>query len=182
MTLSDETVADARSGVASAVEAVYRDLAPRLVGYLSVRGAEDPEALTNDVFLAVIPRLSTIEGGAEGLRRFVYSVAHRRYIDEVRRRARRPSQVGYEPDMDPRVVDSAETTAVDLASLTEVSAHLHQLTEEQLEVVSLRIIADLSLVETAEILGRSVGSVKQLQRRALVSLRAMMTGEGTRDG
>lgn len=181
MTLSDETVAAAQSGDAAAVAAVYRELAPRLVGYLSVRGAEDPEALTNDVFVAVIPRLSTIEGGAEGVRRFVYSVAHRRYIDEVRRRARRPAQVGYEPDMDPRLVESAESSAVGLASLAEVSHYLRRLTEEQLEVVSLRIIADVSLAETAEILGRSVGSVKQLQRRALVSLREMMTAERARD-
>lgn len=181
MSLTDETVAQAGSGDAAAVEAIYRALAPKVLGYLSMRGTDDPEALTNDVFVAVIPRLSTVEGGAAGLRRFVFSVAHRRYVDEVRRRDRRPRQVSYEPEADPRNDDPAELLAIDLVSFDEIARHLRRLTRDQLAVVSLRILGDLSLAETAEVLGRSVGSVKQLQRRALEALRTMMEEAGALD-
>jgi RNA polymerase sigma-70 factor (ECF subfamily) len=45
------------------------------------------------------------------------------------------------------------------------------LTPDQRSVIALRVIADLSLEETAGILGKSVGAVKALQKRGLERLR-----------
>lgn len=42
-------------------------------------------------------------------------------------------------------------------------------------MVMLRVLGDLSLEETAGVLGKSVGSVKQLQRRGLLRLRELMS-------
>jgi RNA polymerase sigma-70 factor (ECF subfamily) len=41
-------------------------------------------------------------------------------------------------------------------------------------VVTLRIIGDLTLEQTAEVTGKTVASVKQLQRRGLLRLRELM--------
>ncbi|MDX5318371.1 MAG: sigma-70 family RNA polymerase sigma factor, partial [Actinomycetes bacterium] len=86
--LTDAVVDAAGRGDRDAVETVYRTLAPRVLGYLRARGAEDPEGLTNEVFIAVVPRLATVKGGAAGLRTLVFSVAHARAVDEHRRRSR----------------------------------------------------------------------------------------------
>jgi RNA polymerase sigma-70 factor (ECF subfamily) len=62
---------------------------------------------------------------------------------------------------------------------TEVGQLLEELGEEQRAVITLRVLADLSLEETAAVLGKSVGSVKQLQRRGLLRLRELVdTAEG----
>jgi RNA polymerase sigma-70 factor (ECF subfamily) len=53
----------------------------------------------------------------------------------------------------------------------EVLALLEVLGEDQKEVLTLRIIADLTVEQVAEIMGKSAGAVKQLQRRALDRLR-----------
>jgi RNA polymerase sigma-70 factor (ECF subfamily) len=53
----------------------------------------------------------------------------------------------------------------------EVLALLEALGEDQKEVLTLRIIADLTVDQVAEIMGKSAGAVKQLQRRALDRLR-----------
>lgn len=53
----------------------------------------------------------------------------------------------------------------------EVLELLGVLGEDQKEVLSLRIIADLTVEQVAEIMGKSAGAVKQLQRRALDRLR-----------
>jgi len=45
-------------------------------------------------------------------------------------------------------------------------------------VLSLRVVADLDLEQTAAVMERSVGSVKQLQRRALLALRALLEPSG----
>ena len=51
---------------------------------------------------------------------------------------------------------------------------LERLGEDQRSVITLRILGDLTIEQTAEILGKTTGSVKQLQRRGLLTLRSMM--------
>jgi RNA polymerase sigma-70 factor (ECF subfamily) len=51
---------------------VYRSYASQVLGYLTARGVEDPEAVMQDVFLAVLPRLETVTGGMQGLRSFIF--------------------------------------------------------------------------------------------------------------
>lgn len=172
--LGEDAVEAARRGDPEAVEAVYRSLAPRVLGYLRGHGVDDPEGLTDDVFMAVIPRLRDLRGGVTGLRTVVFSVAHARAVDDRRRRVRLPRQLPYEPEHDPRVVDSAETVAMGSVATEEVRRLLQELGEEQRAVIMLRVLADLSLEQTADVLGRSVGSVKQLQRRGLLRLRELL--------
>jgi RNA polymerase sigma-70 factor (ECF subfamily) len=52
-----------------------------------------------------------------------------------------------------------------------VTELLADLNPDYREVLALRVVADLSLEETAAIMGKSQGAVKQLQRRALSALR-----------
>jgi len=174
--LTESTVADAVSGDGDAVSTVYRLLSPKVLGYLRARGAEDPEGLTNEVFLAVIPRLAQLHGGVAGLRTLVFSVAHARYVDETRRRARRPAQTPYEQEYDDRTAPSAETTAIELSGSTQMIGMLDHLGEDQRSVISLRILGDLSLEQTAEVLGKTTGAIKQLQRRGLENLRNLIEG------
>ena len=49
-------------------------------------------------------------------------------------------------------------------------AILSSLREDQREVILLRVVADLPLDQVAKVMGKSIGSVKQLQRRALLAL------------
>ena len=51
---------------------------------------------------------------------------------------------------------------------------LQTLTPDQRSVIALRVIADLSLEETATILGKRVGAVKALQKRGLERLRRQL--------
>jgi RNA polymerase sigma-70 factor (ECF subfamily) len=151
-------------------ESVYRAFAPALVGYLAAHGIDDPEAVTHDVFLAVLPRIGTIRGGESGVRTLLFSIAHARCVDHHRRRARRPRIVEYEPALDFRMTESAEEMAT--ARDSPVLSLLSALSEDQREVLLLRVIADLSLEHVAGIMEKSVGAIKQLQRRALLTLKA----------
>jgi RNA polymerase sigma factor (sigma-70 family) len=171
--LLDETLAAAQSGDMGAFNEIYAALGPAVLGYLNARGADDPEGAAQEVFLTVFTRLHTVRGGSEGLRTFAFSVAHARYVDELRRRARRPAVYGYDADLDGRTSESAESAA--LASLGgEAAQALDLLPVDQREVLTLRVIGDLSVEQVATIMKRSPGSVKQLQRRALTRLRAML--------
>lgn len=158
---------------------IYEALAPALLAYLAGKGCEDPEALTQDVFLTVFGKLDTLTGGVRGLRTFAFSVAHARMVDDTRRRERQPVLTQFHPHTDSRVSASAEEAA--LGSGSGVSALLAGLSPRQQEVLLLRIVADLSIEETARIMGSTAGAVKQLQSRALKALRDRLEQEEVLD-
>ena len=172
--LTDEVVAAAVAGDSDALGTIYAALSPKVHGYLRARGADDPEGLTSEVFVHVLRRMGGIVGGASGLRTFVFSVAHARYVDEVRRHERRPAQAPYRPELDDRCEPSAESTALSSSGLGHLADSLARLQEDQRTVITLRVLGDLSIEQTAEVLGRSPGSIKQLQRRGLLALRALV--------
>src|SRR3954471_6694243 len=72
---------------------LYRELAPAVLGYLRGSGAAEPEDLLGDVFVAVLRGLPNCGGDPAAVRRWVFTVAHHRLIDERRRRTTRSRDV-----------------------------------------------------------------------------------------
>lgn len=170
---SDLVVA-AREGQAWALTEIWQRHAPAVNGYLRGRGASEPEDMTSEVFLAVFERLARFHGDDDALRSFVFTVAHHKMVDDLRRRSRRGETATYDPNTDPRVEASAETLAMGTLDDQKVDELLQTLSPDQREVLLMRVVADLSLEQTAAVLGKRVGAVKALQHRALASLRRVM--------
>jgi RNA polymerase sigma factor (sigma-70 family) len=170
--LTDEALRD-ESRQADVFSLVYRTYASQVLGYLTARGVEDPEAAMQEVFLSVLPRLATMHGGAAGLRTFIFSVAHARMVDDHRRQNRTPAKLPFEPELDQREDSSAEDVALERISPQEVLRLLDGLPSDQREVLSLRLVAGLTVEQAAEAMGKTAGAVKQLQRRALLKLREL---------
>ena len=180
--MSDSQLEDvleaARLGQPWALRVVFEVLAPKVQAYLRSRGAAEPEDLTSEVFLTVLPKLPTLTGGAAGLRTFAFSVAHARLVDDLRKQSRRGPAAEYDPLEDPRTVPSSETAALESLGTERVRRLLDTLTGQQRDVLTLRVLGDLTVDQVAEALGTSAGAVKQLQRRALLSLRQVLEAEG----
>lgn len=151
--------------------AVYRKLSGAVLGYLRARGVDDPEAVTQDVFLAFFPKIGDLSGGLQGAKALVFSIAHARMVDHYRRRERAPAFSPYDASADARSTASAEDQALGQADCGGASALLAGLSEDHREVLALRVVADLSIEQVAGIMGKTTGAVKQLQRRALGNLR-----------
>jgi RNA polymerase sigma-70 factor, ECF subfamily len=164
----------ARSGEAWALTEIWQRFAPAVTGYLRGRGAAEPDDLTSDVFLAVFERLRSFRGDETDLRAFVFTVAHHRLVDDLRRRARRGTTTSYDAEMDTRITSSAEDEALDALHTQRVRALLDRLSDDQRDVVLMRVLGDLSLEQTATALGKRVGAVKALQHRALATLRRIL--------
>ena len=152
------------------VEAVYRSLAPAVLGYLRSQGARDPEDLTGEVFVDVTRGLHRFVGDDEALRRWVFTIAHRRLVDDRRRRKVRRDHAHDEPAerVEPDAVDAS--TALD----PELLRALAELTQLQREVVVLRFVADLPLNDVARIVRRPRTAVKALQARGLAHLESRL--------
>jgi RNA polymerase sigma-70 factor (ECF subfamily) len=168
----------ARSGVPRAFERLYRDLAPAVAGYLRLQGSAEPEDLTSEVFIGVFSGLSSFRGTETQFRSWVFTIAHRRLIDERRRAARRPQFSTDHVEVFDRPGGDAEQDALDVLGGRRVIELCAQLSPDQREVLVLRTVADLTVDQVADVVGKSSGAVKALQRRALTALRTRILREG----
>jgi RNA polymerase sigma-70 factor (ECF subfamily) len=174
----DAVLAGARAGDAAAFRSLHDDLARPVAAYLRGRGLSDVEDVVSEVFLAVFTGLARFSGGQAEFRSWVFTIAHRRLVDEWRRSGRTPTSVAWEVDLDARTSGSAEEAA--LASLGEARVRrlLATLSDDQREVLLLRILGDLTVEQVARAVGKREGAVKALQRRALAALRRTLEAEG----
>ncbi|SDX99143.1 RNA polymerase sigma-70 factor, sigma-E family [Micromonospora pattaloongensis] len=109
---------------------------------------------------------------AENVEAYVRGVLTHAWLDELRRPWRRERSVDQLPDhVEPQV---AEASAVDRDLLLHL---LGQLPPRRKAVVVLRYYCDLSVEQTADILGITTGAVKSQAARALEALRLIVADE-----
>ena len=101
----------------------------------------------------------------------MFTIAHRRLIDDWRRRSRRPQVTDDAGDLTVYPGGDAEDDALVRVGADDVHRLCAGLPDDQRSVLLLRVLADLTVEQIASVLGRSVGSVKALQRRGLRALR-----------
>jgi RNA polymerase sigma-70 factor (ECF subfamily) len=172
----DLLVDAARVGGGWAFGRLWEELSPTVAAYLRARGVRDADDVTSEVFLAAFRGIEHFRGDGRAFRSWLFAIAHHKSVDAVRRGAA-AREVPVDTISDGRTTASAEEGALESLERTEVSRLLGTLTVEQRDVLLLRIVADLSLAETAAAIGKPVGAVKQLQHRALTRLRKEMSRE-----
>ena len=167
----EDVLVAAQAAAPWACTEIWATWSPRVGSYLRSRGSQDPQELTSEVFLTVFSKLSTFVGDERAFNAFVFTVAHRRLVDELRSRSRRGMQVTWTSEGDPRRSSSAEDDALRRLGDADARALLDGLSADQREVLLLRIFADLTIEQIAELLDKRPGAVKALQRRGLEALR-----------
>jgi len=179
--VADESFGALLDRAASGDERAFADLVgpllPALRGYLRAIGRDEVEDLLVDVLLAVHRRLDRFVGHETGFRSWVFTIAHNVGVDHYRRRRRRPEPVD---TTDPKlrgvlgVVEGVDAIVVDHALDRRLEEVLSQIPELHRRVLLLRTAADLSVEETAKVLGRTEGSVRVLHHRALKRVRRLI--------
>jgi RNA polymerase sigma factor (sigma-70 family) len=165
----DDVLLAARAGADWAWERIYADLAPSVLGYLRAKGAAEPEDLTGEAFLQVVRDLPRFSGDERAFRAWAFTIAHRRLIDERRRRGRRPVEPAPPEAIAEHAGAGGDAAEEALGRLADRRARdaIAQLSGDQQTVLLLRILGDMTIEEVARALGKRVGATKALQRRAL---------------
>lgn len=165
----DDVLLAARAGGEWAWTRIYDELAPKVVGYLRAHGAADPQDVAGEVFLQVVRGLPGFSGGKPEFMAWTFTIAHRRLVDDLRRRGRRPVAPAPSDTIERAagaggdVHDDAEARIADAS----VQAAIAKLPPDQRSVLLLRIIGDLTIEEIARVVGKRPAAVKALQRRGL---------------
>jgi RNA polymerase sigma factor (sigma-70 family) len=162
----------ARRGSEEAWISLYRRFAPSVRGYLRSRGAAEPDDLTGEVFLQVVLHIGRFRGDESDFRSWLFTITHRRFLDECRRLRRRRDEPAPDDLIYSRAsVGDAESDAFRELQAAEVRGRIAVLTAAQQDVLLLRIFGGLTVNEVARVVGRRPGAIKALQRRALNSLK-----------
>ena len=178
----DDVLAAAQAGAAWAFETLYRDLSPAVTGYLRLHGAAEPDDLASETFLSVFTGLTGFTGDEAALRAWVFTIAHRRLVDDWRRRSRRPRIADDDVPLAGHVGGDVEDDAFTRLGAQDVHRLCALLPDDQRAVVLLRVLGDLTVDQVAQVMGRSMASVKALQRRGLRALREELEHSSERVG
>jgi RNA polymerase sigma-70 factor (ECF subfamily) len=167
-----EILSRAQAGSPPACQSLYESVAGRVCGYARLHGSTEPEDVTSEVFLRVFGHLGEFVGDETGFRSWVFTIAHRLVVDEHRRTARRPRPVELsEPLTESVPGGNAEADALHVIEADRVAEVLRDLVPDQREVLTLRIVGDLTVEQVSDVLGKSRGAVKSLQHRGVAALR-----------
>lgn len=174
-TVFDAVLVSARAGESWAFDDLFDRVARRVHGFLRARGAPDPEGLANEALLRAFRNIDTFEGNETQFRAWLFTIARNLLVDERRKQHRRPDAVPTEPARLPEQdVAGAGEVAMEQMVNPRLLRHLDALSDDQREVLLLRVVADLSTEQTAGVVGKSEGAVKGLLHRAIRTLRERM--------
>ena len=164
-------VVAAQEGDEAAMAQLWRATNPPLLRYLRGRigaGADDVAAAA---WLDAARGLPTFEGDDTDFRRWLFTIARRRLVDELRRRVRRREHLVTMP----RETAGPEADAGDLGAAL---ALVRELPPDQADAVLLRVVVDLDVTQVAAVMGRSEGSVRVLTHRGLRRLQDLLEKRG----
>jgi RNA polymerase sigma-70 factor (ECF subfamily) len=174
-----------QDGDASAFRELYALVAPRLLGYLMkmARSRAVADDLLQQTMLKVHRARAAYVRGADPIP-WIYSIAHRTFIDETRRTKRAIVNVGSSDDPLPEISAGLDGEAVDRKDEPRADPELAKaaldalakLPEAQREAVVLTKLDGKSVAEAAQIAGTSVGAMKVRAHRGYEALRKLLGG------
>ncbi len=156
--------------MADVLDRAFRAHYGQVYRYLRRRTGDDgrAEELAQEVFADAAAALPDFGPDAPSPLAWLYTVAHRRFVDEARRRSRDASL--HDDPLQP--VEYGE----ELASV--LTAAFERLPDDQRTVLALKLLRGLRFKEIAATLGIGEGATKMRFQRALAALREELEREG----
>lgn len=174
-----ELVKIAQGGDAEAFGEIYERHAQAVFRFFSSRldNPLDAEDLTEDVFLRVWRSLPKYHEKGVPFTAFLFRIANNALIDHYRRVSSPSSEVSIESERLQDNRHNPEDVVAENIEHTEIKNILDRLRDDYRDVLILRFLSELSPVETAKVMDRSVGAIRILQHRALIAARNLMESE-----
>jgi RNA polymerase sigma-70 factor (ECF subfamily) len=173
-----------RSGDSTAREEFYNIYRNRLYSLILEQVGRDQalaEDLVQETFLAALGSLDKFRGDSQ-LYTWLRSIAFHKINDFYRRQAREPQLQEASPDFDAmqqlEQIGDGEPAAITMMESEEVRQSVHQalvgLPLDYQEVLVLKYLEEMPVLEISQVMGRSPKSVEGLLARARKAMRASL--------
>lgn len=167
----------AKSGDREALGELWRSYQSALLRYLRSRRTASPDDVASQVWADVASSLHRFEGDDDAFRRWLFTIAHRRSVDSIRR-AVRDDRIAI------RAADQVEIAApaagadeevVRVEALDRALALIASMPDQMGAAVMLRVVNEMPIADVAEILRTSEGNVRVLVHRGMERLRRKLS-------
>jgi len=175
LSTEDRLLTQARSGDQLAVMRIYDAYFAPIYQYIRLRvgDAMTAEDLAADVFVTFIGALRGASPPRDSLRGWLFKVARGAVADHYGAQAKLPETV-LDDWISAPSDEQPEVQFLQRVSTQRAQNAVRMLATDQQEVLVLRFGQQLSLQETADIMGKSVSAIKSLQWRAVETLRSIL--------
>jgi RNA polymerase sigma-70 factor (ECF subfamily) len=167
----DAVIARARALERDALGELWRIYHPQLLRFLRTKRADAVDDVASQVWIDVGRAIGGFVGGGREFQRWIFAIAHRRSIDEGRRSGRRREMLV--DSRDHRTAEPHTPPSVD-GGVDAAVEMMATLPPQMAEAVMLRIVYELSVDETAEIMSTTAANVRVLTHRGLSKLRVRL--------
>jgi RNA polymerase sigma-70 factor (ECF subfamily) len=155
------------------VDSVYRYL------YYRVGSPQLAEDLTSETFMRALRRIDSFHWQGKDIGAWFVTIARNLVTDHFKSsRFRLEVSIGDMLDAD-RADEGIEGAVLDQLRNAELLGAVKQLKPEQQECIVLRFLQGLSVAETADVMQRTDGAIKQLQLRAVRALAKLIPDPAT---
>jgi RNA polymerase sigma-70 factor (ECF subfamily) len=169
--------ADAREYNESTLSSLYEEYFDKIARYAYVRiGVRaDAEDIAGEVFLRALESLKRYQERGVPMQAWLFRIARNLVVDHLRKKQKRKTvpidDVEIEGGMNPAI------TAERNVEIERVTRAMEQLTQEQKEVLGLRFFGGLTSREASQVLKKSDGAVREMQRAAIEKLRNLLSAD-----
>jgi RNA polymerase sigma-70 factor (ECF subfamily) len=171
----------ARGGDSEAFGQLYDHYHSSVYRFLYYRVGSVPlaEDLTAETFFRALRSMSSFRWQGKDFGAWLMTIARNLAMDHFKAGRTRLEQTTEDMGTLDTTTEGPENAVLSLLTNEALLEALSQLPTEQRECLVMRFLQGLSIAETADVLGRSAGAVKQLQLRGVRNL-AKILPEGTR--
>jgi RNA polymerase sigma-70 factor, ECF subfamily len=180
MTCDADDLTAACRGDETAFTSLFRAHQPLLLRYLRPLAGAAHEDVAAETWVQVVRGLRDFDGDLDGFRGWLFTIAHRRWVDHLRAESRRPPRQDEAAALDLPAGERVDEVVETILSTERAVDLIGRLAPDQAEVVLLRVVADLDVAATARVVGKSRGAVRVLTHRGLRRLATLLEREPVR--
>ena len=169
-----DVLSRARVGDRAALAELWRTHQAAVLRYLRSRRTISPEDVASQVWVDVATSISRFDGGSDDFRRWLFTIAHRRSVDSIRR-AVRQDRLAIRAADTVAASDGADVEQERDAAIDRAVALVASLPDQMASAVMLRVVNELPVEDVAAILGTTDGNVRVLVHRGLARLRRKLS-------
>ena len=135
----------------------------------------DAEDLAGEVFVKATASIDKFKEQGAPIQAWLFKIAHNLVIDYQRRR----KKIQFVPIEGMQAADNQDVAklAEGMVEYQRVIKVLDKLTDDQRRVIELRFLGELTSEETAKVMGKKSGTIRQVQMVALEKIRKLLAQE-----
>lgn len=170
----DERKADEIEYKESMLSSLYEEYYDKIARYAFVRIGNKAEAedIAGEVFLKALKSLKSYKERGIPMQAWLFRIAHNLVVDYFRKYEKHMTVPIDEMQIESEINPAA--TAERNLEIERVKKAMVQLTNEQQEVIRLRFFGELTSKEAGQLLNKSHGAVREMQRAAVEKLRNLL--------